>query len=195
LLRTYDSHNRIKVIYNGINLKVRARENENVSLFTAVNTKKETGNLNMFLKAVQKLPENIKVSVIENGLEEKKFSDRIQYHSFPSTETINEICSSSDIYLDLSNWETFGTIPTMAAFSKCAIIANDIPFLREMWGDCGCIYERNNIYSLLKNLNNLIENKQYLNLVSQKCYNKAISAFNSKKMGYEYINLYKKLIK
>ncbi|MFA6989598.1 MAG: glycosyltransferase [Candidatus Gastranaerophilaceae bacterium] len=194
LLRTYDVKNKIKIIYNGINSTVRAKENENISLFTSVNTKKETGNFGMFLKTVQKLPENINISVVENGLEDKKLSERINYHSFSDIEALNEICSSADIYLDLSNWETFGTVPMIAAFSKCAILANDIPFLREMWGDCGCIFERNNIYSLLRNLNNLIENRQYLNMVSQKCYNKAISVFNSKRMGYEYINLYKKFI-
>lgn len=195
LLRTYDLSNKVKIIYNGINSKFNEKDTNNTSLITCINTDKEAGNFSMFLKTVHKLPENVDINVIDQGIARKDNQERINYFSQPNEEEIKKLCSNSDIYIDLSNWDTFGIMPITAAFSKCAILANDIPFLRELWGDCACMFERNNVYSLLRNMNNLIENKQYLDMVSQKCYNKAISVFNSKRMGYEYINLYKHFLR
>jgi len=81
-----------------------------------------------------------------------------------------------------------------AAFSNCAIIANDIPLFRELWGDCACIFERNDANSLIRSINNLTENENLLSLTAKRCQNKALSTFSTKRMALEYINVYKKVM-
>ena len=39
------------------------------------------------------------------------------------------------IYAATSRYEPFGLAPLEAAFSRCALVANDIPSFREIWGD------------------------------------------------------------
>lgn len=47
----------------------------------------------------------------------------------------------SAIYICTSRYEPFGLAPLEAALCGCAVLANDIPSLREVWGD-GALYFR-----------------------------------------------------
>ncbi len=47
---------------------------------------------------------------------------------------------SSAIYLATSLYEPFGLAPLEAALCGCAVLANDIPSLREVWGDAALFF-------------------------------------------------------
>ena len=53
-----------------------------------------------------------------------------------------ELFQESAIYLCTSVYEPFGLAPLEAALCGCAVVAKDIPSLREVWGD-GAVYFQN----------------------------------------------------
>ncbi len=50
------------------------------------------------------------------------------------------LLAGSAIYIATSCYEPFGLAPLEAAFAGCALVANDIPSLREVWGDNAMYY-------------------------------------------------------
>ena len=58
-------------------------------------------------------------------------------------------CSSrAAIYIATSKYEPFGLAPLEAALSRCAIVANDIPSLREVWEDAALYFRKDDARSL-----------------------------------------------
>ena len=51
-----------------------------------------------------------------------------------------ELFRQSALYLCTSRYEPFGLAPLEAALCGCAIVANDIPSLREVWGDAALYF-------------------------------------------------------
>ena len=61
---------------------------------------------------------------------------------------MRELLSRAAIYIATSKYEPFGLAPLEAALSRCAILANDIPNLREIWGDAACYFRSSDAESL-----------------------------------------------
>lgn len=59
----------------------------------------------------------------------------------------------SSIYVCTSQYEPFGLAPLEAALCGCAVLANDIPSLREVWGDAALFFrDAESLCTLLKML-------------------------------------------
>ena len=56
--------------------------------------------------------------------------------------------SRAAVYAATPRYEPLGMAPLDAAFSRCAIVANDIPSFREVWGDAALYFRTNNASSL-----------------------------------------------
>lgn len=195
LVRVYDFKKRIEIIYNGIDYKPHLEMPDSPTLLASGNSWDKSKNLNLLINISHRLPENIKIRVIGSTYPDRKLPKNIEFLSNLPHSEVMEAYRNSSIYLALSNYETNCISSIQAAYSGCAILANDVPVFRELWGDCAYIFERNNVNSLMKSLNNLIENKKLLEITSKNCQAKALSVFNSKRMAYEYINLYKDVLR
>ena len=57
-----------------------------------------------------------------------------------SESDLLDLFRSSAIYLCTSMYEPFGLSPLEAALCGCAVLANDIPSLREVWGDAALYF-------------------------------------------------------
>lgn len=101
----------------------------------------------------------------------------------------------ASIYAATSQYEPFGLAPVEAAFSKCALIANDIPPFRELWGDSALYFRRNNPDALAKAIATFANNPPLLRLYAEQAYERARSRFNSQRMIDEYEDLYKTLVR
>lgn len=194
LVNTYKFSGRIKIIYNGINYEPSSLLPDNPSIIIKSRFDSKFGNTVLLNKIIQRIPENIKIFFIGEKPFERVSARKITYLGNLSGEELKDAYRNASIYLALSKWDTFGFDKIKAAYSNCAIIANNIPVHRELWGDCACLFDRNNENSLIRCINNLAENENLLSLTAKNCQAKALSAFNSKKMGYEYINFYKNVL-
>ncbi|MDD3013107.1 MAG: glycosyltransferase [Candidatus Gastranaerophilales bacterium] len=193
LFKEYDFNNKFRVIYNGINIEPTGILPEIPCILAEGNLNDRSKNLNLLTKIADKIPDSIKICVIGSN-NYNRTSKRIEWISNLSFEEKIEKYRKSSIFLALSSYEQFGFPSIISAYSNCAILANDIPVYRELWGDCACIYERNNLNSFIRHLNNLIENKKLLTFTAKNCQAKALSSFSIKRMGLEYINLYKSIL-
>ena len=71
----------------------------------------------------------------------------------PQTEAqLRALYSRASIYAATARYEPLGMAVLEAAFSRCAIVANDIPGFREIWGDAALYFRTNDAASLAENI-------------------------------------------
>ena len=81
-----------------------------------------------------------------------------------------------------------------AAFSRCAIIANDIPSYREIWGDAALYFRRNDAASLAENIRLLNQDRPMRRAYAELAYARARERFTTKRMIDQCLELYRSLI-
>lgn len=195
IIKTYNFTKGIKIIYNGVDYKPYSDMPESSTLVACGNLSDNNKSMNLLLSIAYKLPDNIKIKIIGNLQSDRKLPKNVEFLKNLSNLELQEVYKNSSIYIALSNFEANGLSSIQAAYSGCAILANDIPVCKELWGDCAYVFERDNAISLMRCINNLVENKNLLEITARNCQAKALSVFNSKRMAYEYINLYKNVLK
>ena len=113
----------------------------------------------------------------------------------PQTESqLRTLYSRSAIYAATSRYEPFSMTTLEAAFSRCAIVANDIPSMREIWGDAALYFRTNDASSLAELLRTLAANRELRQAYAGQAYMRARERFTAKRMIDEYLALYQQLI-
>ncbi|HKR31185.1 MAG TPA: glycosyltransferase family 4 protein [Terriglobales bacterium] len=113
----------------------------------------------------------------------------------PQTEVqLRQLFARAEMYIATSRYEPFGLAPLEAALSRCALIANDIPSLHEVWGDDALYFERNNPQSLLLTIQELASNSSRLGEYADRAFERARTQYTSEKMAEEYLKLYRSLV-
>jgi glycosyltransferase involved in cell wall biosynthesis len=114
----------------------------------------------------------------------------------PQTESqLRNLYSRSAIYAATSRYEPFGMGALEAALSRCAIVANDIPTFREVWGDAALYFRTNDADSLAETLETLAEDRELCRAYGNIAYQRARERFTAKRMIEEYLQLYRGLIR
>jgi glycogen(starch) synthase len=113
----------------------------------------------------------------------------------PQTEAqLRLLYSKSSIYVATSRYEPFGMALLEAAFSRCAIVANDIPVFREIWGDAAVYFCTNDAASLATALRRLSEDRDFCRAHGNLAYQRARTRFPARRMLDEYLSLYRRLL-
>ena len=114
----------------------------------------------------------------------------------PQTEAqLRALYSRAAIYAATARYEPLGMTALEAAFSRCAIVANDIPCFREIWGDAAFYFRTNNAASLAENIRRLNEDRPMRRAYAELAYSRARERFTTKRMIEEYLQLYRSLVK
>lgn len=96
------------------------------------------------------------------------------------------------VYLSPAKYEPFGYSFIDAAFSKCALVGNNLSSLREIWQDA-MIYVQNE-EDLIYKVNELMENTEQLYLQGQKAFEAALENHTLEKMTRHYYQLYNEVL-
>lgn len=113
----------------------------------------------------------------------------------PQTEAqLRALYSRAAIYVATARYEPLGMPVLEAAFSRCAIIANDIPSYREMWGDAALYFRTNDALSLAASIRLLNDDRTMRRAYAELAYARARERFTTKRMIDEYLHLYRNLI-
>ena len=113
----------------------------------------------------------------------------------PQTEAqLRALYSRAAIYAATSRYEPLGMPPLEAALSRCAIVANDIPSFREIWGDAALYFETNDAASLADAIRRLNADRQMCRAYANLAYTRARDRFTTKRMIDEYLQLYRSLV-
>lgn len=113
----------------------------------------------------------------------------------PQTESqMRMLYSKASIYAATSRYEPFGITALEAAFSRCAIVANDIPSYREIWGDSALYFHANDSRSLADSIRKMSEDPALRKDYATRAYQRARDRFTARRMMDEYLALYHNLV-
>jgi len=113
----------------------------------------------------------------------------------PQTEAqLRTLYSRAAIYAATSRYEPFDMAAVEAAFSRCAIVANDIPAFREIWGDAALYFRENDAASLASAIRRLSDQRDLCRTYGNRAYQRARECFTSKRMIDQYLELYGNLV-
>jgi len=98
----------------------------------------------------------------------------------------------SAIYICTSRYEPFGLAPLEAALCGCAVLANDIPSLREVWGDAALYFS--GAESLSEWLRRLNDHSGLLTDAQVRAMNRA-REFNAERMAEGYLELFRGILR
>jgi glycogen synthase len=128
---------------------------------------------------------DVKVAVDSASLALKELQNEAQ---------MRNLYSRAAIYAATARYEPFSLSTLEAALSRCAIVANDIPSLREMWGDAALYFRANDADSLAELLQRLSEDRELCRAYANRAYQLARERFTAKRMVDEYLHLYRRLL-
>ncbi len=107
---------------------------------------------------------------------------------------LRSLYSRSAIYAATSRYESFGMSALEAALSRCAIVANDIPSYREVWGDAALYFRTNDARSLAELIHRLSSDRGLRQGYGNRAFQRARQCFTAKRMVDEYMLLYQDLL-
>lgn len=113
----------------------------------------------------------------------------VHYLGSLAREDVRALLATSAIYVVTSRYEPFGLAPLEAALSGCAIVANDIPSLREIWGDSIFYFERNNPKALSALLDQLAMEESGVIRAGKQAREFALSHLHYEQMTEQYLQL------
>jgi len=92
----------------------------------------------------------------------------------PQTEAqLRTLYSRASIYAATSRYEPFDMSAVEAAFSRCAIVANDIPAFREIWGDAVLYFHENDAASLASAIRRLSGQRDLCRTYANRAFQRA----------------------
>jgi glycogen(starch) synthase len=113
----------------------------------------------------------------------------------PQTEAqLRALYSRAAVYAATARYEPLGLAALEAAFSRCAIVANDIPSFREIWGDAALYFRTNDARSLAEILRKLDADRGMRHAYADRAYARARDRFTTKRMIDDYLDLYRSLL-
>jgi len=120
--------------------------------------------------------------------------DHVRFLGRLAEDDLLRLLSESAIYIVTSRYEPFGLAAVEAALAGCAIVANDIASLREVWGDAAIYFRHNNPESLSQILDGLAANPTGLREAAARAGRRARQSFSRNRMTKGYLNLYSRLL-
>lgn len=109
-------------------------------------------------------------------------------------EALRALYSRSSTYVATSRYEPFGLAPLEAALSRCALVVNDIPSFREVWGDAGVYFQQNDADSLAAAIELLSGATDMCEEYADRAYSHAIRHYTAERMVDQYEALYESLL-
>lgn len=111
-----------------------------------------------------------------------------------SETQLRMLLSRASIYAATSQYEPFGLAPLEAALSRCAIVANDIPTFRELWGETALYFRRNDADDLARKIDRLQNDRELRLTYANLAYRRARQRFTAERMANDYMDLYRNLV-
>lgn len=115
---------------------------------------------------------------------------RLHFKGQQSEAQLRQLYSRASVYAATSKYEPFGLAPLEAALSRCALVANDIPTFRELWGESALYFRRNDARSLGESLSLLKDDPALMAEYSNRAYQRALQRFTTDRMVEDYLALY-----
>jgi len=107
---------------------------------------------------------------------------------------VQALLAGASIYAATSRYEPFGLAPLEAALSRCAIVANDIPTFRELWGPTALYFDANDASDLRRVIAKVRGDPTLRRHCAELAYQRARRLFSADRMVDEYLAVYYSLV-
>jgi glycosyltransferase involved in cell wall biosynthesis len=121
-------------------------------------------------------------------------ADGVRWCGQQSETQLRMLFSRASLYAATSQYEPFGLAPLEAALSRCAIVANDIPTFRELWGEAALYFRKNDGKDLARKIDQLQNDRELRLKYANLAYRRAKQRFTAERMVGEYMDLYRTLV-
>jgi len=111
-----------------------------------------------------------------------------------SEAQLRMLYSRAAIFVATARYEPSGLSTLEAALSRCAIVANDIPAFRELWGEAAIYFRANDAESLADVIRKLHERRDLCRGYAARAFQRARACFTAKRMIDEYLRLYQRTL-
>ena len=130
-------------------------------------------------------------SASQEDLHAPKFYSNVTFAGKLDEEELLALFRKSSIYVATSIYEPFGLAPLEAALCGCAVVANDIPSLREVWADAAIFFDSPD--ALNRTLTKLSRSPVLLDRCRRASLQRAME-FTRDRMVESYLTLYNRLL-
>ncbi|HYL12696.1 MAG TPA: glycosyltransferase family 4 protein [Terriglobales bacterium] len=117
----------------------------------------------------------------------------VKFYGEQSERKLRVLYAHAAAYAATSCYEPFGLAPLEAAFSRCAVVANDIPTFHEIWGDSAYYFRKNDADGLAAAIRTLSSNTHMRVEYAERAYRRAQEEFTADYMVDKYERLYRRL--
>lgn len=190
LCRNFSVRGEVRVIANGRSLSAPA-SNESRLLQAA-----SVGRLWDAAKGLRTLLDTKSTMPIvvagEAGIEQEIVETTAQFAGALSAEQVIRLFRKSSVYIVPSIYEPFGLAPLEAALCGCAVVARDLPSLREVWGKAATYFQ--DARELEAILDTYATSPSQLKIARSTSMQRA-RQFSAEKMAHEYVALYHELLR
>jgi glycosyltransferase involved in cell wall biosynthesis len=112
------------------------------------------------------------------------------YHGFLDKGRLAHLYARASICLAPSSYEPFGLAPAEAALAGCAVVANDLPSYREVWGDAARYFRRNDPEDLAAVLDRLQEDAPAVARLAAAARRRVTRRYTHARMVERYLRVY-----
>ena len=119
---------------------------------------------------------------------------RIHFKGPQSEAQLRQLYARASTYVATSRYEPFGLAPLEAALSRCAIVCNDIPSLREVWGESALYFASNSGTELGRALERLGADRGLRLTYGGLAYQRAMQRYTADRMVDGYLVLYQTMV-
>lgn len=105
-------------------------------------------------------------------------------------DAVDALLRESAIYIASSRYEPFGLAPVEAAMRGCAIVASDLPSLREIWKDAAVFFDAEDSRSLDAAIDTLTADREVLRRMQMAARSRAVEHFTAARMADRYCETY-----
>ncbi|HVP64535.1 MAG TPA: glycosyltransferase family 4 protein [candidate division Zixibacteria bacterium] len=128
-----------------------------------------------------------------SGIQNKSAS-HIELRERQTERQIQLLLGRAAIYVATSKYEPFGLAALEAALSRCALVMNDIPSHREIWGDAALYFRANDAGSLRRLIRDLSEDRVLRTSYANLACLRAREMYSAENMVGQYLALYARLL-
>jgi len=118
----------------------------------------------------------------------------VQFEPPQNEKQLSQLLAKAGMYAATSRYEPFGLAPVEAALSRCAIVASDIPPLRELWDGAAVFFRSNDAQSLKQAVAQLVNDRELRQHYANLAYSHARQRFSSQRMVDDYLTFYQTLV-
>lgn len=198
ICRHYDPPQRAQVIYNGRSSSLFHPTKRNIARVLSVGRVWDEGKQVSLLLARDHSAEILIAGDMKHPFSSVKncavgLNANVRICGEKNEQALRTLYSESSIYAATSRYEPFGLAPLEAAMSRCALIMNDIPSFREIWGDAGLYFQRNDPDSLAAAIQQLTAAADVCEEFADRAHSHAIRNYTAERMVDQYEALYRAL--